>query len=288
MSPSPPAKTYLELQRLARETGEGSTQQLFELYLHERFLARLSVSEYRYRFVLKGGMLLAGFDIRRPTRDADVLAINMPSEEIELVLSEIVRIDLRDGVKFDPAQLRSDPIRNEADYPGMRITVPSRLDRARLNLYVDVNFADPVEPEEIEFPTLLDHQPIYILGYPIESVIAEKVETMMALGDANTRMRDYADVFLLSRRHPIEARTLHAALQATSVHRGRKLRPLRTTLFRVDERQIEWNTFRRRHPGLRLLPENFEQVVSAVIAFIDPALDRYHQLKWNPITQSWE
>lgn len=149
-------QAYLELQRLARESERGNTQQLLELYLHERFLARLAVSQYRERFVLKGGMLLASFELRRPTRDADILALHVPVNEIEAVVAEIASIELADGVTFSSDAIAREVIRQDGDYPGLRITIPAGLDRARLRLSVDVNFGDPVNPEQIEVPALLD------------------------------------------------------------------------------------------------------------------------------------
>ncbi len=218
-------EAFVQLQRLARESNRGNTQQLLELYLHERFLARLAASDYRDRFVLKGGMLLGSFDIRRPTHDADVLAIGIPLDELESVISEIAAIELPDGVQFAPEEIGSRRVRDANDYPGVRVTLPASLATARLRLSIDVNFDDPVAPREIEIPPLLDDEPIRLLGYPITTVIAEKVETMIARGDANTRDRDYADVLLLSMVHPLREGDLKTALVATAQHRGPSCAP---------------------------------------------------------------
>ncbi len=125
MSERTPQQAYLGLQKLARSQGR-NTQQLFELYIHERFLARLAASRFAERFVLKGGMLLAVLDVRRATRDADMLALGLASDEDNLrtVVGEILAIPMGDGVSFDPAGISITSIREDADYDGIRLTLP--------------------------------------------------------------------------------------------------------------------------------------------------------------------
>jgi predicted nucleotidyltransferase component of viral defense system len=214
--PSTPQEAYRALQRRARDERRG-TQELFEFYLLERFLYRLSVSRYRDRFVLKGGLLLTVLGVRRPTRDADVLAWGVAGDEESLlaVIREVASIPVDDGMTFDISQARATTIREHAAYPGTRIVIPVALGTARLQLRLDVNFGAPVGPQKIDYPTLFSDEPIELLGYPVESVIAEKVETMISRGDANTRERDYGDVLALSRIHTLEARGLRRALEQT-------------------------------------------------------------------------
>jgi hypothetical protein len=220
-------EAYRALQRLARADGR-TTQQTFELYVHERFLARLANSRFAEQLVLKGGMLLAAPDARRATRDADMLArgIDNDTENLRDVVSEIAAIELTDGVVFDVERISLVTIREDAKYEGIRVVVPASLGGAVLRLRLDLSFGDPVDPQRIDYPTLLEDAVISLLGYPLESVIAEKAEMMMALGDANTRDRDYGDVYLLSRRSPVEGEALRNALQAVAQHRGREIRPL--------------------------------------------------------------
>src|SRR4051812_42486597 len=122
-----PEEAFRALQRKAREDGHSRTDQLLELYVHERFLARLSVSEHRETFILKGGMLLATFDVRRPTRDADLLARQLSNEEGEVgrVIEEIAAIPMNDGVTFDTDARKLQLIREEQDYRGVRVRVPA-------------------------------------------------------------------------------------------------------------------------------------------------------------------
>jgi hypothetical protein len=281
---------YRALQRRAREEGRG-TQELFEFYLLERFLYRLSVSPHRGRFVLKGGLLLTAAGIRRPTRDADFLARSVRGDEESLltVVREIVSIPAADGVAFDPSGARTTIIREHAAYPGVRIIVPATLGTARLQLRLDVNFGDPVDPQWIRYPTLLSDEAFELLGYPVETVIAEKVETMISRGDANTRERDYADVLMLSMEHTVEARTLRRELEKTAAHRATEIAPLAEILDTLPAaRQGSWAAFVDRTGLTDALPSSFEEVVDRVAAFVDPVLRNEPGVeRWDPAARVW-
>lgn len=288
MTERTPHRAYLDLQKLARDQGR-NTQQLFELYIHERFLARLAESRFADKLVLKGGMLLAVLDVRRGTRDADMLARGLANDEASLraTIGEIASIPMADGIDLDATAISIATIREGADYEGIRLTLPASLGGAELKLRLDLSFGDPVEPQRIDYPTLLGDQDFPLLGYPLESVIAEKVDTMMFLGDANTRDRDYGDVYLLSRIHAIEADTLRSALRGVVGHRGHEVRPLGPLLETLREsRQQPWMAFRAR-VGLAGLPERFADVVDAVVDLVD-GLQEVGNSTWNPATQRWE
>ncbi len=264
MSDHTSQQAYSALQKLAREQGRTS-QQLFELYIHERFLARIAASPLAPRFVLKGGMLLAVLDVRRPTRDADLLARGLANEPeaIRAAVEEIAAVPMNDGVIFKPATMIIDRIREDADYPG-----------------------DPIVPRRIDYPTLLDDASFQLLGYPLESAIAEKAITMLTLGDANTRDRDYADIYLLSRVHPIEGPALRAALSTVAEHRRAEMGQLGTLLNTLSEsRQRPWTAFRSR-VGLDALPERFADVVDAVVAFVD-GVQAGGARRWIPAEERW-
>lgn len=283
------ASVYRALQRRARREGRG-TQELLELYIHERFLRRLAGSRYKEQLVLKGGMLLAALDARRATRDADFLARRLPSEQVVLegVISEIATIELEDGVTFDPTRISMTTIREEADYSGLRAKLPAALDTARLNLALDINFGDSVNPTPITYPTLLDEAPFTILAYPLEMLIAEKAETMMARGDANTRERDFADLLILSRRHTIDGARLKTALDQVASDRRRALTPLAGVLLTLpDRRQSAWIALRERIND-ETLPTDFATVVAEVIALIDPLLATPTPQRWNLTARAWE
>lgn len=288
MTERTPQRAYLDLQRLARDQGR-NTQQLFELYVHERFLARLAKSRFVDKFVLKGGMLLAVLDVRRGTRDADMLARGVDGDQSSLrtVIGEIAEVDMGDGVGFDTTTISITPIREGAEYEGIRLSLPASLGTAELKLRLDLSFGDSVEPRRIDYPTLLDDSDFRLLGYPLESVIAEKADTMMFLGDANTRDRDYGDVYLLSEIHSVEAQPLRQELCRVAEHRGHEVRPLGPLLETLREaRQQPWKAFCAR-AGLPGLPEHFSDVVDVVVAFID-GVQAPGALLWNPTSQRWE
>jgi hypothetical protein len=288
MSGRTPQQAYLDLQKLARSQGR-NTQQLFELYIHERFLARLAASPFAELFVLKGGMLLAVLDVRRATRDADMLARGLASDEDRLraVVGEILGIPMKDGVSFDSASISITSIREDADYEGVRLTLPVDLAGAALKLKLDLSFGDPVRPQRVDYPTLLDDQTFQLLAYPLENIIAEKAETMMFLGDANTRDRDYGDVYLLSEIHAIDAESLRRALREVAEHRRHDLRPLGPQIDTLRQtRQQPWAAFRARI-GLLGLPERFSEVVDRAVQIVDGVNDE-SVLRWHPTECRWK
>lgn len=288
-APQTPQEVYLALRRRARGEGRG-TQELFEFYLLERFLYRLSTSRYHDRFVLKGGLLLTVLGVRRPTRDIDMLARGVAGDDENLlsVVRDVAEIAVDDGITFDASRARAMTIREHAAYPGTRIVIPATLGTARLQLRLDVNFGDPVSVQHIEYPTLLSDAPIGLLGYPVETVIAEKVETMISRGDANTRERDFADVLALSRIHPVEARRLRRALEQTAAHRHTQLVPLSQALDTLPiARQRDWRAFLDRS-RLTTVPQSFEEAVEEVEAFVDPVLrNDPHLGRWDPSSRKW-
>jgi Nucleotidyl transferase AbiEii toxin, Type IV TA system len=212
--------------------------------------------------------------------------IDNDTENLRDVVSEIAAIELTDGVVFDVERISLVTIREDAKYEGIRVVVPASLGGAVLRLRLDLSFGDPVDPQRIDYPTLLDDAVISLLGYPLENVIAEKAETMMALGDANTRDRDYGDVYLLSRRYPVEGEALRNALQAVAQHRGREIRPLGPLLVTLREgRQQPWAAYRAR-VGLPELPERYAEVVDAVVEFLD-GLQADDGSYWDPHQRRW-
>ncbi|MGH8929663.1 MAG: nucleotidyl transferase AbiEii/AbiGii toxin family protein [Egibacteraceae bacterium] len=286
-------RVYLDLQRRAREERK-PTQELLVRYVHERFLMRLSRSPHRHRLVLKGGMLLTVFDVRRATADLDMLARGLDNQTatVTRLVTDIAALDLDldDGVGFDIHSIRAEVTRQDDLYPGVRVHVPTHIATARIPLKLDVNFGDPVTPAptEILYPALL-HQPFSLWGYPLVTVLAEKIETMVRRGDANTRERDFADVWLLTRVHAVSADDLATAIAATAEHRGTAMTPLAEALSTLPQRrQRAWSAFVRR-AGLELLPQTFVKVVDDIRLFADPLLaGQVPGRRWNPSGHSWD
>jgi hypothetical protein len=241
------------------------------LYVLERFLYRLSISEFRDQFVLKGGMLLAAFDERRPTRDVDLLglATTIDADSVAAVMAEIAAIEVDDGVIFRPDQLTTRMIRDQDVYAAVRVVMPASVATAALALKVDVNVGDPVTPgpAEVSYPALLD-EPFTMVGYPLATVLAEKLVTMIARGDTTTRDRDFADVWLLTGRHPIAVDAVRAAMVATADHRDVPLARLGGILSRLAvDRQDGWRRYIVRAGLDADVPASLAAVIADVIAF---------------------
>jgi len=284
-------RAYLDLQQMARRGGR-PTQELLLTYVLERFLFRLSRSAYRDRLVLKGGMLLAVLGSRRPTGDVDLLAraIDNDVDAIADVVRTVLSATVDDGVTFEADAMTTGIIRDAALYSGVRLSVPSRIERAKVVLRLDVNFGDPVTPHpvDVEYPALLD-RPFQLLGYPLATVLAEKVVTMIERGATTTRERDFADVVVLSRRYQIGASELLEAVNATAEHRQVALRPLAALLDGLGiERQRAWSTFVAGAGLEGLVPNSYPDAIDLVAAFIDPLLGASIQAgHWDPHPGGW-
>jgi predicted nucleotidyltransferase component of viral defense system len=193
-------RRYLELQRQAKRTGR-PTDELIQLYALECFLDRLVHSKFADTFVLKGGVLLAALDARRPTRDIDfaVRLIENTTEKVLSAVQTIAAISLEDGMEFDSNGATAATIREEDSYSGIRVTLGGTLSRAVIRFHVDVNVGDPIwpGPQQISVPRLIEGV-IVVRGYPLEMVLAEKIVTALERGTANTRWRDFVDIYVLT------------------------------------------------------------------------------------------
>ena len=194
---------------------------LMKLFFYERFLERLSKSPYKDNFVLKGGFYLStlfGFD-RRTTVDVDVSFKNIKFEKdfVETAITEIASIDVEDGMQF--TYLKTNPIRDEDEYGGFRIFLKVALEKMKDTIHLDIATGDPITPREIEYTykPLLSEEPITVLSYNLETVLAEKLETILRLSDGNTRMKDFYDIYLISQEgyKNLDMKKLKQAINAT-------------------------------------------------------------------------
>lgn len=218
------ASVRQRLLTLARASGQ-PLELLLTRYALERLLHRLSISVHRDRFVLKGALLLTTWfdEPHRATRDLDLLGFGDSSDDALLaVFCEVMSITIDDGVSFDTAKLQVQPIREELEYGGSRLRTTAALAGARIPVFVDVGFGDAIEPgaEDIDLPVLLDMPSPHLRAYPQETVIAEKLHAMVVLGLANSRMKDYYDVWMLQRGFKIDEGRLQRAIEATFARRG--------------------------------------------------------------------
>jgi predicted nucleotidyltransferase component of viral defense system len=221
------ASVRQRLLNLARARGQ-PLELLLTRYALERLLHRLSISAHRERFVLKGALLLTTWfeEPHRATRDLDLLGYGDPSDEALLALfREVMAISVDDGVIFDTAALQVQPIREELEYGGSRLRTTAALAGARIPVVVDIGFGDAVEPgaDDIDLPVLLEMPSPRLRAYPQETVIAEKLHAMVVLGMANSRMKDYYDVWMLQRGFKFDEGRLQRAIEATFARRGTDL-----------------------------------------------------------------
>lgn len=263
--------------------------QVFDLlltrYALERLLYRLSISAYRDRFVLKGAVLVTTWfdDPHRPTRDLDLLGFGESSSEALLrIWKEICATQLEDGIEFDGDALRTEPIREELEYGGVRLRTTATLAAARIPITVDVGFGDAVEPgiEDVDLPVLLDLPAPHLRAYARETVVAEKFQAMVALGLANSRMKDFYDLWVLSRHHEFDTPRLARAIAATFLRRNTAVPDMlpdafRPVFFNDERKRQQWAAFVR---DLSSTTPSLEEVLADVATFITPAMLRARTL----------
>ncbi len=222
------ASVRARLLRLARERGE-DFQLVLVRYANERLLYRLSKSRHASRFVLKGATLFGVWTgaPHRATRDIDLLGSGNASEShIREVFAEVIALDVEDdGLELDVDSMNVGPIRDGQEYAGLRVVLNARLTSAQLRLQIDIGFGDVITPAAVtlEVPTLLDQPAPRLRVYPKETVIAEKLEALVQLGIANSRMKDFYDLAVLAESFEFEGESLVAAIRATFARRGTAL-----------------------------------------------------------------
>ncbi|MGH2618502.1 MAG: nucleotidyl transferase AbiEii/AbiGii toxin family protein, partial [Thermomicrobiales bacterium] len=198
------------------------------------------------------------------------------------------------GVDYLADTARSSMIRDDALYSEVRVLMPARIATAQVKLQLDINFGDPVTPgpRPVEIPSLRGGlEPVRIAGYPIETVLAEKLTTAIDLGEANTRVRDWADIYSLTGSQQVKYDDVRAALEATASFRGTTLSPLAAEIGALaTARDATYRAYRRQlGPDGDHLPEALDDIVAAVVAFADPIIDRSAaERRWNPTERRWE
>lgn len=244
------------IRNLSREKS-ADAQILMRNYMMERFLERISLSEYRDKFILKGGMLVAamvGLDARSTMDlDATIKGANVNVEDIENLISSIVTVPIDDGVKF---QLKSiSEIMDEAEYPGIRVGMSTTFDGVVTPLKIDISTGDAITPREVRysFKLMLDDRSIDIWAYNLETVLAEKLETIITRTTTNTRMRDFYDIYILEQLHgtTLNPKILHDALLATAHKRGSEkyLNQAEEVFDEVENNPVMqklWDTYRKK------------------------------------------
>ena len=268
------ASVRARLLNISREKGL-----LFELvltrYAVERLLYRLANSPHADRFVLKGAMLLMTWfeEPFRGTRDLDLLGHGDPAPEAVLaIFREILAIDEPDGISFDAEGTRIDRIREDTEYGGVRIRTTAEIGGARITVSVDVGFGDVTEPaaQMLDYPVLLDMPAPRLRGYARETVVAEKFQAIVILGQANSRVKDYYDLWVMSRYFTFDEDRLASAIAATFVRRRTAI-PSQTPdgltqAFAEDpQKQAQWERFKK---DVTIDPGSLSDVVAAIEPFL--------------------
>jgi predicted nucleotidyltransferase component of viral defense system len=268
---------------------------VLQRYAAERFLYRLGASAERSHFVLKGAMLFAlwGGSLYRATRDVDLTGYG-PGEGAALdraIKTICATACPPDGIEFLTGKVQIEPIRDHTEDVGFRVRLQARLDGARIRLQIDIGYGDAIVPEAIDshYPTLLIGAPVpRIRVYSRETVIAEKLHAMISLDEANTRFKDFYDLFMLSEHFSFSLNTLCSSVQHTFERRRTMLpqsapRPMTTAFYADETRALQW----RRHldkNGLLGAARDFADVGERLRVFFDPVWDSVHSMT---IVSTW-
>jgi predicted nucleotidyltransferase component of viral defense system len=270
-----------QLMKIANQEGVWFNH-LITRYLHERLLYRLSQSQYTDNFCLKGGALFYALEgiTARPTKDLDLLGRHVSNDPAHLqkIFLEILALDFQgDGVMFDGASIETTEIVKQGNYKGTRLTVVSRLGQIREKIQIDIGFGDRVIPFPIRmrYPTLLDMPSPDILTYSVETVIAEKFHAMINLGELNSRMKDFYDIFRLLQSEKYDTGILSDAISETFKTRSSEIPTEHAVLLpefgRDTNRQKQWEIFLMKS---RLEPLNFTIIHMYIINVLQPIIQQ--------------
>jgi hypothetical protein len=260
----------------------------------ERFLYRLSLSSHAQHYILKGALMLRAWNSPefRSTMDIDMLG-KTENKETNIIgqICDILAVEVDpDGLVFDLESIRTEHITEDANYEGIRVRFSGFLGTARINMQIDIGFGDIVYPgpEMAELPSMLDFPAPSLLCYSRESAIAEKFEAMIKLGHLNSRMKDFYDIWLLSRQFQFELSKLSEAVKLTFKQRGTELKqPIEafSTEF-IFSRRGMWAVFRKRLKQDHV-PASFQDIVTEVESFLAPVIKGDSEEKeWTP-AGSW-
>ncbi len=275
------ASVHQRLLDKARRDGRPFNEMLQYLAM-ERFLYRLAESPHAANFILKGALMFSAWKVLlpRPTMDIDLLG--RASNDLEHIAETVRQICHQsveeDGFVFDPQTVNASRITEDSDYEGVRVRFRGSLGNARLAMQIDIGFGDEVvpEPQDIEFPSMLNFPVPKLKGYTRESSIAEKFSAMLQRGEINSRVKDFFDIWLLSRQFDFDGQALQIAIASVLSKRKTEL-VLPITAFQ-DEfakspgKNNQWQGFLRKN-HLDYAPDQFDEVVALVETFLSPVLE---------------
>lgn len=249
-----------------------SAQVLLRKFMMERFMERVSQSTYREHFIIKGGLLVSAFvgSELRSTMDIDTTVKGLPvtADYIRQVVADICAIQLGDNVAFQINDIA--PVMEEADYPGLRLSMSAVLDESIIPMKIDISTGDAITPSEIryEYPLMFENRSIPVMAYPIETVLAEKIETIISRSTANTRMRDFYDVCILTKTQKVNTALLRQALMATAEKRGSATAinhadHILSAIINDADMQRNWQQYAKKNPYVG--PVTWNEVTRSVL-----------------------
>lgn len=285
-------KAFKAVQARARAEYGGNTQQLLVVYAVESFLRRLSISDHAHQMVLKGGMLMAASRIRQMTKDADLSTHGIVGDEgrISEIVAQICTLtpDPHDGIQVDPATIRTEAMREQDEYQGVRCKLVSTLGQARIPFALDFSFGDLDQATEIELDSVIDREPVRLAAYPLALNLAEKVVTAMQRRETSTRDRDFADLWATSRLHRINAQEFRGHILAVASNRSQPVVTMAEALANMPDRQQAYEAMVARMSYLAPPPQRWTELIDGVIKFVDPLLADPGRLShWDLETLTW-
>jgi predicted nucleotidyltransferase component of viral defense system len=278
----------------ARESGRPFNE-LFQYFSMERFIYRLSKSPHVQKFVLKGALMFKVWNIQatRATKDIDLLGkLENSVEAMITVMRDTCNQTVEpDGMNFDPDSMTCNPIIEDAVYEGIRVFVRGNLGKSRVLLQLDVGFGDVVFPSELDvkYPTILDFPAPTLKGYSKESMIAEKFQAMIKLGELNSRLKDFYDIWLLSKQFDFNSHVLAEAITKTFKIRRTEI-PAQPSVFKKSfsedqTRETQWRAFLRK-TVLASTTYSFHEIMTEIKSFLVPVSSvivgqKFFQKKWK-------
>lgn len=271
-------EVFRRIQATARSTAATSgtrapTQEYLIRHVLESFLDRLTRTDHSESFVLKGGILLAAYGARRPTKDVDANAIgaNITAEHITSVVRDIAAVDAQDGLTFETDTITVHQIREQVEYPSLRVRVKVTIGPWKSSVAWDVSTGDPIvpAPRKVRIDRVLG-DPIELLGYAPETTIAEKGVTILERGITSTRWRDYVDIVQLAERG-VDSNELLRSARAVARYRRVTLGPVTPYLSGYSEvGQAKWAAWRRKEGLEATSQESLNAQVELVASYLDP------------------
>ncbi len=263
------AKSLMDKSRYLASKNNITTNEVLQNYMFERILERLSISRYKNNFILKGGLLLSsimGIDTRT-TMDMDtcIKGMNLMDEQLYEVLNEILNIDVNDGVKFEIKN--SKPIREDDDYGGLKYKLLAKFDNLRVNLSIDIATGDLITPREIEYDykMMFEDRSLKIMTYNIESIIAEKFQTVISRGILNSRMKDYYDLYYLITYEKYSKDNLKEAIIKTFKKRNTDINSIDKIIEEIKQSEFTkelWIEYTKKHQYVKSL--KFEEIIRKI------------------------